>query len=249
MNKIRRILRETLQAESLRSVIDDIENGATTKEIAQKYFSGEARYGMTRAAFEIDDTMVLKMLINDQTISHRDLNRSAMEQKQEIDTMKKFSYNPMIPKVFYYDDRSYQWLIMERVIPCRENDFKRIAKMNFGGNAFSLETTYTPDEDETYDEAERYGAYDKWGDEYDEPEHDFVTFLDYVYVLIHGNYKQSKKQMMVDYVNDCMAESEFARNFVDFAQNGGNITDLMFIRNWGIANRNGKTYLVALDLG
>lgn len=197
-------------------------------------FKVDSGWGSSRAVYDIDDYMVLKVANIYKTQAGRKQNRL------EVMTYKKFGKYGICPKIFYYDDKKFAWLISERCVPATSEDFQRILGIEMGS---------------MFDDDTRNSPYEKYG----EPELDkgtkycyitFVGFLGYCRKVFENESLDNYLPKEISVYEYLIKNNDFFRAVYLLITKGKlSSGDMEFAENWGIVNRNGKAQLVLLDCG
>lgn len=187
--------------------------------------------GSDRAVFDLTDDKVLKIRCRED---------GWVQNKHECEVTGKLESNgvTIIPKI-YSNSEAYDWIVAERVIPCRINDFVHILGVPF---LPSLRPGDVDDEETK-----------EFGNHYNYPFEKNIHTLYNKHICVEGFISHVENNGKYTLERDSLQYNDLMRNNPWFAQLAKlqrlTKTEDLHIGNFGMAIRDGKPTIVVLDLG
>lgn len=180
--------------------------------------------GSSRVVFEIDDYQVLKLAYG---------SDGQLQNKLEWEFSKKVN-SPLLVKTLYKSN-NWNWIISERVIPCREIDFWKLLGIPYG-----------PHSKEPQEEYSEYNT-KRITPSYRPRDISFTEIRSAMIKLLRGETEEILTKRKPEY-DIIMNHPWFKELFKLCSKDGLDITDIG-IPNLGLSIRNNKPTIVILDSG
>lgn len=186
--------------------------------------------GMGRAVFDLTDDKVLK-------VERNGWGWEQNEREYEMTNRLEEDGINIIPKIFQKSDID-GWMVCERVIPCRINDFDHILGIPYkiASNPGNVNDKYTKD----------FGNYTDYSfEEIPETKNNRQICVDGFVFHVENNGKYTTERDYATY--EKLRQEPWFAQLAKLVEITG--TEDLHIDNFGMAIRNGKPTIVVLDLG